>query len=95
MPGLTRGKGWEVFTDKVISHLSEQREGLIFMLWGRFAQDKAALIDRQKHYVLEAPHPSPFSARTGFFGCRHFSKSNEILDKLGKGQIDWSVPDLL
>ena len=93
--GSHQGKGWEVFTDKVISHLSEQREGLIFMLWGRFAQDKAALIDRQKHYVLEAPHPSPFSARTGFFGCRHFSKSNEILDKLGKGQIDWSVPDLL
>ena len=75
--------------------LSDNSEGLVFLLWGRFAQDKASLIDTSKHHVLEAPHPSPFSARTGFFGCRHFSKSNEILKSMGQEEIDWRVPDLL
>jgi len=90
-----QGKGWETFTDNVIKKLSDEREGIIFLLWGRFAQNKAELIDRDKHTILEAPHPSPFSARTGFFGCKHFSKCNEILKKSGVPEIDWRVPDLL
>lgn len=93
--GSHQGKGWEIFTDKVISILSENKDKLIFLLWGRYAQDKAALIDREKHHVLEAPHPSPFSARTGFFGCRHFSKTNSLLKQEGLTEIDWRVPDLL
>lgn len=89
--GSHQGKGWETFTDKIISELSAQREGIVFLLWGRYAQNKAALIDTQKHTVLKAAHPSPFSAYNGFFGSKHFSKANEILIKEGKSPINWQI----
>ena len=82
--------GWQQFTDEVISYLSAHREGLVFLLWGRYAQEKSALIDTSKHFVLTAAHPSPL-ARGAFFGCRHFSKTNEILLKEGKTPIDWQL----
>ena len=72
--GSHQNKGWETFTDAVIKQLANQKEHLVFLLWGNYARQKAALIDRKKHLILEAPHPSPFSAHTGFFGCKHFSK---------------------
>ena len=81
--------GWEQFTDKIISTLNEQRSDLVFLLWGSHAQKKAASIDCNKHHILNAPHPSPLSAHRGFFGCKHFSKTNEILKKQGQAQIDW------
>lgn len=84
--------GWEQFTDAVISRISQRREGIVFLLWGKFAQQKEALIDTHKHFVLKAPHPSPFSADRGFFGCRHFSKTNELLTRQGLEPIDWSLP---
>lgn len=80
--------GWQEFTDAVISKLSAQKEGLIFLLWGNYARAKKTLIDTSKHYILEAAHPSPL-ARTGFLGCKHFSKSNAILQNLGKSPINW------
>lgn len=83
--------GWEQFTDAVIGKLSAEREGLVFLLWGKFAQNKAELIDSSKHHILKAPHPSPFSANRGFFGCKHFSKTNEILKAQGKQPIDWAA----
>ena len=86
-----QNKGWENFTDAVISSLSENKEALIFLLWGRFAQNKASLIDSKKHHILTAAHPSPFSAYSGFFGCKHFSKTNEILNKNGLETIDWKL----
>jgi len=89
--GSHQKKGWETFTDAVISQLSKQRVGLVFLLWGKFAQDKESLIDTQKHYILKAAHPSPYSAYNGFFGCRHFSRTNEILRRHGLPEIDWSV----
>jgi uracil-DNA glycosylase len=89
--GSHQKKGWEIFTDAVISQLSKQRVGLVFLLWGKFAQDKESLIDAQKHYILKAAHPSPYSAYNGFFGCRHFSRTNEILRRHGLPEIDWSV----
>jgi len=89
--GSHQKKGWEIFTDAVISQLSKQRVGLVFLLWGKFAQDKESLIDTQKHYILKAAHPSPYSAYNGFFGCRHFSRTNEILSRHGLPEIDWSV----
>jgi uracil-DNA glycosylase len=89
--GSHQKKGWEIFTDAIISQLSKQRVGLVFLLWGKFAQDKESLIDTQKHYILKAAHPSPYSAYNGFFGCRHFSKTNEILRRHGLPEIDWSV----
>ncbi|MBP3257513.1 MAG: uracil-DNA glycosylase [Bacteroidales bacterium] len=82
--------GWQQFTDAVISTLSERRSGLVFLLWGRFAQQKQELIDRQKHHILLAAHPSPL-ARGAFFGCRHFSKTNEILTREGLSPIDWQL----
>lgn len=85
------GKGWEKFTDKIIQQLNESREGLIFLLWGSPAQKKAAFIDPTKHYILKAPHPSPLSAHRGFLGCKHFSKTNALLEKLGKKPIDWAL----
>lgn len=88
--GSHQGKGWEVFTDEVIRTISELRAGIVFLLWGRFAQEKAELIDTSRHYILKAAHPSPFSAHKGFFGCRHFSKTNEILRANGMGEIDWN-----
>ncbi len=89
-PGSHQGKGWEQFTDQVIRTISDLRAGIVFLLWGRFAQEKAELIDTSKHYILKAAHPSPFSAHKGFFGCRHFSKTNEILRANGMGEIDWN-----
>lgn len=83
--------GWGRFTDAVISTLSKEREGLVFLLWGKFAIDKSALIDRKKHHILTAPHPSPFSAHKGFLGCKHFSKTNEILKQQGLEPINWQV----
>ncbi len=83
--------GWTEFTDTVITRLSEKKEGIVFLLWGKFAQEKQALIDETKHVVLKAAHPSPFSADKGFFGCKHFSKINDILIKSGRNPIDWKL----
>lgn len=88
-PGSHQGYGWELFTDSVIEKISQEKERVVFLLWGKFAQAKAALIDDSKHLVLTAPHPSPFSAYTGFFGCKHFSLTNTYLNKHGKKPIDW------
>ena len=90
-PGSHSKIGWLQFTDTVISKISEQKEGVVFLLWGKFAQDKQSLIDETKHYVLKAAHPSPFSADKGFFGCRHFSKTNELLALQNKEPIDWKL----
>lgn len=90
-PGSHQNKGWEMFTDTVIRKLSLEREGLVFLLWGKFAQAKEYLIDTEKHHVLKAAHPSPYSANAGFFGCRHFSKTNEILKERGVKEIDWKL----
>ena len=83
--------GWMEFTDAVIKKLSDEKTGLVFLLWGKFAQEKQILIDQTKHHVLKAAHPSPFSADKGFFGCKHFSTTNSILSKQGIDPIDWSV----
>lgn len=88
--GSHQNKGWEVFTDAVIKTLSDQKTGLVFLLWGNYAKNKATLIDGSKHLILAAPHPSPL-ARGGFFGCKHFSKTNEYLKSQGKKPIDWTV----
>lgn len=90
-PGSHQKKGWENFTDSVIKTLSDKKEKLVFLLWGKFAQAKAELIDTQKHTVLTAAHPSPYSASNGFFGCKHFSKTNELLVKQGKSEVDWGI----
>jgi uracil-DNA glycosylase len=90
-PGSHSKIGWLQFTDSVISKISEQKKGIIFLLWGKFAQDKQSLIDETKHYVLKAAHPSPFSADRGFFGCKHFSKTNELLVLQHKEPIDWKL----
>ena len=87
-----KGQGWEEFTDDVVRTVSEQRSALVFMLWGNYARSKAALIDRQKHLVLECAHPSPLSASQGFFGCGHFRKANDYLVSRGKRPIDWRLP---
>lgn len=89
--GSHQNKGWEEFTDAVIRELTKENEHLIFLLWGRYAQDKAALIDNTKHHLLKAAHPSPFSAYNGFLGCRHFSRTNELLLQIGKTEIDWRL----
>ena len=89
-----KNKGWEIFTDRVISILSEREDPVIFVLWGSNARKKVELIDTSKHYILEAPHPSPLSASKGFFGCKHFSKINEILKKLGKEPINWQIENI-
>lgn len=88
-PGSHQGKGWETFTDAAIKALSDKRDHLVFILWGNYARSKAALIDHSKHCILSSPHPSPFSARTGFFGSRPFSKANTYLAAHGKKPIDW------
>lgn len=87
--GSHQGKGWEPFTDAVIKVLSDRRDHLVFMLWGNYAKAKGAHIDRMRHLVLEAAHPSPFSADGGFFGCRHFSRANAYLREHGDTPIDW------
>lgn len=89
-----QGKGWEQFTDAAIRELNARREGIVFMLWGSYAQKKGQIIDRKKHCVLTAPHPSPLSAHRGFIGCGHFSKANQYLQQRGLTPIDWAVPDL-
>ena len=89
--GSHQGKGWEEFTDQVIRTVSDLRAGIVFLLWGKFAQQKEELIDTSKHFVLKAAHPSPFSAYRGFMGCRHFSQTNEILRENGLGEIDWNL----
>ncbi len=89
--GSHQNKGWETFTDAAIRALAEQREGLVFLLWGNYAIAKKELIDATKNHVLPAPHPSPFSASRGFFGCRHFSRANQILESHGKEPINWRV----
>lgn len=89
--GAHQKKGWEQFTDVAIAALNAERENLVFVLWGSYAQKKGALIDRGRHCVLSSVHPSPLSAYRGFFGCRHFSKTNEYLRSIGKETIDWSV----
>ena len=90
-PGSHQNKGWEEFTDKVISLISMKKEVVIFMLWGKFAQKKIKLIDKKKHYILISSHPSPLSSYRGFFGCKHFSKSNRILKNIGKSKINWQL----
>ena len=88
--GSHQHRGWELFTDAAIQALAQQRTGIVFMLWGSFAINKAQYIGRSRHYVLTAPHPSPLSAYRGFFGCRHFSQCNAILQQQGKEPIDWT-----
>lgn len=89
-PGSHQNKGWEAFTDHVIKLISEEKENVVFMLWGNYAKAKSILIDEKKHLILEAAHPSPL-ARGAFFGCRHFSKANEYLKSKGKKEIDWCL----
>lgn len=88
-----QGKGWEQFTDKVIHVINDQCQGVVFMLWGAYAQRKGAFIDQQRHLILKAPHPSPLSSHRGFFGCKHFSQANAYLQSRGETAIDWSLPD--
>jgi len=88
-PGSHQGKGWEEFTDEVIKKLNDEKEHLVFMLWGNYAKNKGEIIDRKKHLVLEAAHPSPYSANSGFFGCKHFSQANTYLKKYSKEEIKW------
>jgi uracil-DNA glycosylase len=88
-PASHRKIGWENFTDEVIKTISRQKTGVVFMLWGNYARSKKELIDETKHLVLEAPHPSPLSAYSGFFGCKHFSKCNAYLKRQGKAEIIW------
>lgn len=92
LAGSHQGRGWEGFTDRVIDELNRGREGLVFLLWGSYAQAKGKLIDTRRHCVFKAPHPSPLSAHRGFLGCRHFSKTNQYLEAQGRSSIDWSLP---
>jgi uracil-DNA glycosylase len=89
-PASHAGKGWEQFTDRVIGELSDRRDGVVFLLWGKYAQQKGEIVDRGRHHVLTAAHPSPYSA-SGFFGCRHFSQANAHLEKQGLPPIDWRL----
>ena len=90
--GAHQGKGWEAFTDRIITLLNSEREGLVFMLWGAYAQAKGKLVDPRRHLVLRAPHPSPLSAYRGFIGCGHFSRANSYLQARGGQAIDWRLP---
>jgi len=83
--------GWAEFTNAIIQKISDEKEHVVFLLWGKFAQEKMTLIDQDKHYVLIAAHPSPFSCDKGFYGCKHFSKTNQILMRCGKEPIDWKL----
>lgn len=91
-PASHQGKGWERFTDAVVRLVNAQETPVVFMLWGNYAQRKAEFVDAQKHFVLKAAHPSPFSAHNGFLGCRHFSKANAFLESKGLAPIDWALP---
>ena len=93
-PGAHAGKGWEGFTDHVVETLAREREGLVFLLWGAYAQKKGAVIDPRRHRVLRAPHPSPLSAHRGFLGCGHFSAANDYLARHGQAPVDWALPPL-
>jgi len=88
-PASHQKKGWEEFTDAVLKALSERQKPCVFVLWGRYAQDKGRFIDQSRHLILKAPHPSPFSAYNGFFGCQHFSKANRFLEQIGEAPINW------
>ena len=90
-PGSHQKKGWEEFTDQVIKTISDKKEGIVFILWGSYAQAKAELIDKSQHFIIKSSHPSPFSAERGFFGSKPFSKTNEILIKDGKKPINWRI----
>jgi uracil-DNA glycosylase len=90
--GSHQGKGWEGFTDACVAALDREREGLVFLLWGSHAQARGRRLDRRRHLVLEAPHPSPLSAHRGFIGCGHFSRANAYLAEQGKAPIDWQLP---
>lgn len=92
--GSHRGKGWETFTDAVISQVNAKKDSVVFLLWGRDAQSKAGMIDESRHVVLRAAHPSPLSARHGFFGTRPFSATNRALRDAGRPEIDWQIPDI-
>ncbi|PLR79006.1 uracil-DNA glycosylase [Bacillus sp. V3-13] len=89
-----RGMGWELFTDRIITLLSEREKPVIFLLWGRPAQEKRKLIDTNRHYIIQSPHPSPLSANRGFFGSRPFSKVNRILKQMGEKEIDWQIENI-
>ncbi len=91
-PGSHQGKGWETFTDACVDALNREREGLVFLLWGSYAQAKGRLIDIRRHRVLKAPHPSPLSAHRGFIGCGHFSRANDYLRERGVTPVDWHLP---
>ncbi|MEH6581935.1 MAG: uracil-DNA glycosylase [Halioglobus sp.] len=87
-----QGKGWETFTDQVIQLINKRCEGVVFMLWGSYAQRKGSIIDTSRHCVLKSPHPSPLSAYRGFFGCGHFLQANDYLESQGREPVDWSLP---
>lgn len=93
-PNSHKGKGWEIFTDTIISRVNEKEDMVVFVLWGAYAQKKMALIDTNKHTIIKSAHPSPLSARNGFFGSRPFSAINKALRKTGKAEIDWQLPDI-
>ena len=90
--GAHQGRGWEGFTDAIVRHLNAERDNLVFLLWGSYAQKKGQLVDARRHKVLKAPHPSPLSAYRGFIGCGHFSAANEFLQRQGQTPIDWALP---
>ena len=91
-PAAHANQGWELFTDQVINLLNDNKDHLVFILWGAYANKKSELIDSNKHLILSAPHPSPFSAHKGFFGCKHFSETNHYLKSIKQQTIDWSIP---
>jgi uracil-DNA glycosylase len=93
-PASHKGKGWEVFTDEVLRTVNEQEESVVFLLWGKYAADKVKLIDGKRHTVLTAAHPSPLSAKNGFFGSKPFSQANAALRKKGRGEIEWCLENL-
>lgn len=93
-PASHQGKGWEIFTDKIIEEINKKDTPVVFLLWGNFAKQKASLITNPKHLVLTSSHPSPFAVRYGFDGCSHFSKTNEFLVKTGQAPIDWQIEDI-
>ncbi|KQV83784.1 uracil-DNA glycosylase [Rhizobium sp. Root1220] len=87
-----KNRGWERFTDAVIRKVNDECDAVVFILWGSYAQRKAAFVDTSRHFVLKAPHPSPLSAHNGFFGCKHFSRANAFLQSRGRGPVDWQLP---
>lgn len=93
-PASHQGKGWEIFTDTLISRINEKETPVVFLLWGNFAKQKASLITNPKHLILTSSHPSPFAVKYGFDGCSHFSKTNEFLKKTGQAPIDWQIEDI-